>query len=106
MRLPLNPLDPHVGAFGRKAPLFVLTCVAIFLIGTVTFVMPLWRARTETLLDLCHQYAVDEDKPWKDGAILPLRNDRAAAIGQLVAVIAATVIGLASWYLLRWSQWA
>ena len=106
MRLPPNPQDPHVETFGRKAPLFVLTCVSIFLIGTVTYVMPLWAARTETLLDLCHQCAVDEDKPWKDGATLPVRNDRVAVIGQLVAVIAATVIGLASWYLPRWSQWA
>ena len=104
MRVSNNGNDTSAETFGRKGPLFVFTCAAISIIGTITVAISLWSSETENLVGLCRQYAIDNDRPWKDGALLPMRDDRAGLIGPLIGVLLASAIGLACWYQLRWSR--
>lgn len=92
--------------FGERVMLFIVTYTATLVIGAVLVLMPLWAARTENILDVCYQFAYDTNKPWKDGAISSMRKDISIFWGLLIATLAAILIALAVWYLLRNRTWS
>lgn len=96
----------HQHTFGERVMLFVIAYTATLVIGAVIVLMPLWTARTENIIDLCYQFAYDTNKPWKDGAIVSLRDNAGIAFwGWLVSTLATMLIALAVWYQLRNRTW-
>jgi len=89
------------GEKGEKKVLFALSYAVALITWLLAVISPLWIARLDNLLQLCHEYASEENKPWRDGAVLPIPSDQAGYIARTVITSVAVLAGLACWYLLR-----